>query len=99
MKPKNPQPVVISPETVRLLNKKQVCALVGASYQSLWMWMRAGKFPRSREVVGKSMWISTEIEAWMTQLPIRQLKPEDPPENKRKFKDSDYAVAVDQTAA
>jgi predicted DNA-binding transcriptional regulator AlpA len=36
--------------------------------------MPAGKFPRSRIVGGKSMWVSTEIESWMAALPIRRLK-------------------------
>jgi predicted DNA-binding transcriptional regulator AlpA len=36
--------------------------------------MRAGTFPRSRAVQGRSMWLSTEIEDWMRKLPLRQLK-------------------------
>jgi predicted DNA-binding transcriptional regulator AlpA len=36
--------------------------------------MRAGTFPRSRVAGGKSMWLSTEIEAWMSALPVRVLK-------------------------
>ena len=37
-------------------------------------WMRAGTFPRSRVVGGKSMWLSTEIEAWLVALPVRRSK-------------------------
>ena len=40
----------------------------------IWAWMRAGTFPRSRAVQGRSMWLSTEIEAWMHALPRRALK-------------------------
>jgi len=36
--------------------------------------MRAGTFPRSRIVGGRSMWRSDEIDAWMAALPIRRLK-------------------------
>jgi hypothetical protein len=36
--------------------------------------MRAGKFPRSRVVGGRSMWRSDEIDVWLTGLPIRRLK-------------------------
>jgi predicted DNA-binding transcriptional regulator AlpA len=34
----------------------------------------AGKFPRSRIVGGKSMWLSSEVEAWLAGLPVRPLK-------------------------
>jgi predicted DNA-binding transcriptional regulator AlpA len=36
--------------------------------------MRAGTFPRSRIVGGRSMWLSTEVEQWLTDLPLRPLK-------------------------
>jgi predicted DNA-binding transcriptional regulator AlpA len=36
--------------------------------------MRAGTFPRSRVVGGKSMWLLREIEEWMASLPVRRLK-------------------------
>jgi prophage regulatory protein len=59
---------------VRLLSKSEVLALTGVSYPTIWSWMRAGKFPRSRIVGGKSMWLSTEIDAWVAGLPRRPLK-------------------------
>ena len=40
--------------------------------------MRAGTFPRSRVVGGKSMWLSTEVDAWMSALPLRPLKGDTP---------------------
>ena len=58
----------------RLLCKHEVCAIAGATFPSVWAWMRAGTFPRSRVVGGKSMWLSSEIEAWITSLPLRPLK-------------------------
>jgi predicted DNA-binding transcriptional regulator AlpA len=63
----------------RLMPKAEVCALVGATYPTVWGWMRAGTFPRSRIVGGKSMWLSTEIDAWMANLPVRRLKGDPPP--------------------
>ena len=36
--------------------------------------MRAGTFRRSRVAGGKSVWLSSEIEDWLSQLPLRQLK-------------------------
>lgn len=58
----------------RLLSKAQVLAVAGVTYPTLWTWMRNGTFPRSRVAGGRSMWLSTEVEAWLAALPIRPLK-------------------------
>lgn len=58
----------------RLLCKVEVLAIAGVSFPTIWAWMRDGKFPRARIVGGKSMWLSTEIETWLSALPIRPLK-------------------------
>lgn len=62
---------------VRLLTKREVLVITSVSYVSLWTWMREGKFPRARTVGGRSMWVSTEIEAWLNELPVRKLKGDD----------------------
>ncbi len=59
---------------VRLLDKAAVMAIANASFPTLWQWMREGKFPRARTVGGRSMWLSTEIDAWLAGLPVRPLK-------------------------
>ena|SRR6516164_2645442 len=64
----------------RLLSKREVLAIVGVSYPTLWSMMRANTFPRSRVVGGKSMWLSTDIEAWLATLPVRKLKGDEPTE-------------------
>ena len=61
-------------EGAHLLSKREVLAIANVSYPTLWSWMRQGKFPRSRVVGGKSMWLSTDIEAWLATLPVRKLK-------------------------
>lgn len=58
----------------RLLSKGEVCRIVGATFPTIWAWQRAGKFPRSRIVGGKSMWLASEIEEWLSKLPVRKLK-------------------------
>jgi predicted DNA-binding transcriptional regulator AlpA len=63
-----------APPSVRLLSKREVLAIANVSYPTVWSWMRQGTFPRSREVGGKSMWLSTDIEAWFATLPVRKLK-------------------------
>ena len=62
---------------LRLLSKREVLDITGVSYVSLWTWMREGRFPRARTVVGRSMWVSTEIESWLNALPVRKLKGDD----------------------
>jgi predicted DNA-binding transcriptional regulator AlpA len=58
----------------RLLSKAEVCRIVGATFPTIWAWQRAGKFPRSRSVGGKSMWLESEVRQWMQALPVRRLK-------------------------
>jgi predicted DNA-binding transcriptional regulator AlpA len=59
---------------VRLISKGEVLAITGVTFPTIWSWMRAGTFPRSRIVGGKSMWLSTEVEHWLAGLPVRPLK-------------------------
>jgi len=70
--------LLATPGIVRLLDKHEVCAIAGATYPTIWEWMRKDKFPRSRIVGGKSMWVSTEIEGWLAALPVRPLKGDKP---------------------
>ena len=65
------------PLGVRLLGKAEICAITGVSFVTVWGWMRAGKFPLARICGGKSKWLSTEIERWITELPLRALKGDD----------------------
>lgn len=61
----------------RLLDKAEVCRVANVTFPTIWSWMRAGKFPRARIVGGKSMWLTSEIDAWLAALPIRPLKGDD----------------------
>ena len=63
-----------APPAVSLLDKRKVLAIVGVTFPTIWKMMRAGTFPRSRIVGGKSMWRSDEIDAWLAALPVRALK-------------------------
>jgi predicted DNA-binding transcriptional regulator AlpA len=62
----------------RLVDKAEILTITRVSFPTVWQWMRDGKFPRSRVVGGKSMWLSTEIEDWMHALPVRKLKGDAP---------------------
>jgi predicted DNA-binding transcriptional regulator AlpA len=59
---------------VQLLSKREILAITNVTFPTIWAWMRAGTFPRSRVVGGKSMWLSTDIEGWLAALPVRKLK-------------------------
>jgi predicted DNA-binding transcriptional regulator AlpA len=65
---------------VRLLTKRQVLDLTHVSYPTIWNWMRRGTFPRSRSLGHdgqKIVWLASEVEQWMTSLPVRELKAPD----------------------
>jgi predicted DNA-binding transcriptional regulator AlpA len=70
---------------VRLMSKLEVCDVVGVSFPTLWQWMRDGKFPRSRELGGKTCWLASEVEQWIIDRPVRRLKG-DPVEEKKPIK-------------
>jgi predicted DNA-binding transcriptional regulator AlpA len=63
-----------APPSVRLLDKSDILSITHVTFPTIWTWMRAGAFPRSRIVGGKSMWWSSEIDAWLAGLPTRALK-------------------------
>jgi prophage regulatory protein len=69
-----PAAQVESANQVRLISKPEVLDRVGVTYPTLWTWMRAGKFPRSRELGGKAAWIESEINEWIANRPVRRLK-------------------------
>ena len=58
----------------RLISKPEVLDRVGVTYPTLWVWMREGKFPRSRDLGGKACWLESEINDWITNRPVRRLK-------------------------
>jgi predicted DNA-binding transcriptional regulator AlpA len=69
------------PPLVRLLSKAEVVAITNVSYVTLWKWMRNGEFPLPRVAGGQSKWLSSEIDQWLIELPIRPLKAPDEPPN------------------
>jgi predicted DNA-binding transcriptional regulator AlpA len=60
-----------------LLDKRDVLALVGVTYPSLWAWMRAGTFPHGKIVGAKTMWPAADVADWLAGLPVRALKGDD----------------------
>ncbi len=68
----------------RLIYKPEVLDRVGLSYCTIWTKMREGSFPRSRVVGGKVAWFESEIETWITELPVRRLKGDQPDQEQTK---------------
>jgi prophage regulatory protein len=68
----------------RLLDRKQLMAKTGLSYPTIWKLMREDTFPHSRAVGGKTVWIESEVDDWISRLPLRQLKGETAGEPYRK---------------
>jgi len=58
----------------KLLFKPEVLDRVGRTFPTLWRMMREGKFPRARDVGGQPAWLESEIEDWITALPVRPYK-------------------------
>ena len=69
---------------MRLIYKPELLDRVGLSYATVWTMMRQGRFPRSRVVGGKVAWFESEIETWITELPVRRLKGDQPDQEQTK---------------
>ena len=64
---------------VKFLTRNEVLERIPVTYVTLWKWMQDNKFPRAREVGGKSLWVEGEIDAFIKDSPLVKLKgdPED----------------------
>ena len=59
----------------RLVSKGELLERTGLSFPTIWQMMRRGEFPLARVVGGKSMWLSSDVDAWIKSLPLRKYKP------------------------
>jgi predicted DNA-binding transcriptional regulator AlpA len=62
-----------------LLYKPELLRLIGVSYGSVFSWMKAGKFPLSREIgpggrSTKIAWIRSEVMEWLANRPQRRMR-------------------------
>jgi predicted DNA-binding transcriptional regulator AlpA len=64
----------------QLLTRTEVLARCGVSYQTILNAMRAGLFPRARRMLGRTVWISTEVDNYCQSLPLQELKGAPEPE-------------------
>ncbi|MBJ2292355.1 AlpA family phage regulatory protein [Pseudomonas sp. MF5691] len=53
---------------LKLLNKKQVCAILGVSPVTLWRWVCAGHFPKPIQLGPRRVaWRSSAVEAFLAK--------------------------------
>jgi predicted DNA-binding transcriptional regulator AlpA len=60
-----------------LLSKRDVCAITGLTFPTIWLWMREGRFPPGLKVGGLTKWRTEEIDAWIAALQPRKYAPVD----------------------
>jgi predicted DNA-binding transcriptional regulator AlpA len=63
----------VPPPRPHLLDRVQVCALTGFSYPTLLQWMKEQRFPSARLLGNRNVWLSSEIEQWLVNLPLSPL--------------------------
>lgn len=52
----------------RLLNVKQVQALVPTSRVSIWRWEKEGRFPKRIKLGSATRWRESDIQKWISEL-------------------------------
>jgi prophage regulatory protein len=59
-----------APETARrMLNEKQVLAIVPVGHTTLWRLEKAGRFPRSTYISpNRRIWFEDEVAAWQREI-------------------------------
>ena len=63
------EPCPAAPCGPRLLSKFEVVLRTKTSFPTLWQWMRDGRFPRARDLNGKTVWLETEVDEFLESLP------------------------------
>jgi len=56
------------------LSKKEVLRRIPITGPTLWNWSRTGKFPAPRYIGSRTVWVESEVIAWMKSRPTRNYK-------------------------
>jgi predicted DNA-binding transcriptional regulator AlpA len=59
---------------VRLIDKRELLKKVPVSYPHIWALMRDGKFPKSRIVGNRAVWLESDVDRWIAALPEQTFK-------------------------
>ncbi|HCT7900786.1 TPA: AlpA family phage regulatory protein [Enterobacter cloacae] len=52
---------------IYLMDLKEVCRTVGFKKTAIYKWTNAGEFPNPIKIGSSVRWVSTEVEAWITE--------------------------------
>jgi predicted DNA-binding transcriptional regulator AlpA len=77
---------------LQLIYKPEVLELTGLSFPSLWERIRRNQFPAPRMMGTRTVWLRSEIVAWLQGLPKRQYLP--PPDEEKR----EHAMAARRLA-
>ena len=58
----------------RLIDRNELLAKTALSYPKIWQLMRFGTFPRAKAAGGRTVWLESEVDAWIAKLPERKFK-------------------------
>jgi predicted DNA-binding transcriptional regulator AlpA len=65
----------LSPDQpARLIDKAELLKRIPVTFPTIWAWIRAGNFPRSKNIGGKTAWIEAEVQAWIEARPDKVFK-------------------------
>jgi prophage regulatory protein len=57
------------------LSRKQICAITGLSYPTIWAMMREQQFPRARCISKNRVgWLKSEVTEWTRSRPVQTYK-------------------------
>jgi predicted DNA-binding transcriptional regulator AlpA len=57
------------------LNKKQLCEKVNLTFPFIWQMIREKRFPEGRAIGSRTLWVGSEVDAWMRDRPKRVYRP------------------------
>jgi prophage regulatory protein len=58
------------------LSKSEVLKRIPVTGPTLWAWVRAGKFPKPRDISpNKTVWLQSDVDDWIRSQPTRNYKP------------------------
>jgi len=66
----------------KLLDTRELCAIVGKSRCTIWRWERKAAFPRRVRIGANSVaWIAEEVDEWIRLKAEERLLSEDDPDD------------------
>lgn len=57
------------------LSKRDLEKKVCLTFPYVWRLIRDDKFPKGRAIGSRTVWLNSEVEAWMRERPVREYKP------------------------